>query len=58
MELSPLAKKVYELLLERGGDYEEAEIKNELHVSKTAIQNALYELEDAGLINLDIEEEV
>ena len=48
--ISPLAFKLWRLLTERASHYTIDEIKRDLGCSKAALDRAIAELEDAGLI--------
>ena len=50
--LSPAATRLWKLANEVGGTYTLIEIQRELSLSKTAIQRAMLELEEAGLVSL------
>lgn len=51
--MSPLAGKLWRLLLERGGRYTIEEVKRDLGASKSAIVRAAEELEEARLISIE-----
>lgn len=55
--ISPLAMRLWTLLLERGATYSLEEIRRDIQApSKAAFERAYGELEDAGLISVEVEE--
>mgnify|MGYP001611613566 CR=1 FL=1 len=57
MEVSPLAARLWRLLNERPGRYALDELRHDLRASKSAIDRALTELEERGLISIELEKE-
>lgn len=55
--ISPMAMRLWTLMLERGASYTLNEIRRDIGApSKAAFERAYGELEDAGLISSEVEE--
>lgn len=50
VELTPAARKLWQLLTERPSHYTLGELRADLHASKTSLKRSVMELEEAGII--------
>jgi predicted transcriptional regulator len=48
--------KLWALLRGRSGLWYSAELQRELHCSKTALLSAIYELDELGLVSMEVED--